>query len=528
MQYDTEDPSIMAHKAITTLVWSLSVISLIVGTYLVTKQRTHIVVRTRGYLSIIITSVIMAVWTAIQLTRIWEWLVSCFAIFLLVQVVIAVVSCVIFYRTYEILHKLAMQQKAQHLMMIIAKTKHGDDVEEAVAAGAEEMEETWCLRHIDLLRGRNRSIYTVLQFILIVAAFFANPSSYQFGADPSCSVNSSLYTGIFLVVLYLFVASSFRFLDVQDSFHMIEEISYCAVGIVISFILLAIIAAIDAGTDLSGQTVRDLQVDVAIIQQLTVVISIVLMPALWAHEKEDEGSSKRLKPDLVIVLAHKESLELFKAHLIKEWSVENLLFYQDVTTLQIQRRERGAERTLIKIKDLYEKYISSDAPFEVNLSGPVSQPIHKFFKKEMVAKALEIYRSSQGSRRHKSESADFLGIVKKMALTAAKGSDEKEQQHHSSMQLVSLADECLQHFDLAKKEIFRLLNNDSYKRFVADEATQRHFREYKTMLFPEKKTRINKAQSSLQRSRHDVTKTEGKHAVEVEISSIKAHRLERH
>jgi len=475
---------VLAHKIIATIIWIGGVASLLAGTVLVTKFRDSVVIRSRGYSSIMVTSAFLAIWMVIQVTRIWELEASCFALFLFVQLVIAVLSCIVFYRTYCIMHKLAMQQKAQQLMMIIAKAKNNEDVEEVVAEAQDSMVDTCCLRHIDLLRDRYRILYTALQFAVIMVAFFANPNSYEFESNLNCNADSSLYAGVILIVLYIVVALGFQFLEVSDSFHMIEELTYCAFGIILTFVLFAIIAIIDSTTNLSDQTVRDLQVDVAVVQQFIVAFSIVLMPGIWAIEREDEDADQRLKPDLVRVLAHEESLQLFKNHLIKEWSVENLLFYQDVTAIQILRRERGAERTLIKIRELYEKYISSEAPFEVNLSGPIAQPIHKFFREEVVVNALDLYRrGGMYTRRKKSQSVrDFLDIVNRVGKNGPDQKDEKEKQKKSRLQLFSLADDCVKYLARAKKEVFKLLNNDSYKRFCALDEVQKHFREHRALL----------------------------------------------
>lgn len=125
--------SVIAHKAVATAIWALSVLSLFGGIYMVTKQRDSIVIRSRGFFSICVTTLALVVWMAIQVTRIWEINIPCFASFLLIQLVIATIAMIVFYRTWSIIHKLAMQQKAQHFFEKIAKQVCSDTSQELYA-----------------------------------------------------------------------------------------------------------------------------------------------------------------------------------------------------------------------------------------------------------------------------------------------------------------------------------------------------------------------------------------------------------
>jgi len=104
------DEGTTAHKSIAT-----------VGVCGIFLNRTHIVIRSREFPKLMIIAVSMGAWLIIQLTRIWEFVAPCVFIFLLVQLIIAILSSLIFYRTYHILYQLATQQKAQVIMQSLGK-----------------------------------------------------------------------------------------------------------------------------------------------------------------------------------------------------------------------------------------------------------------------------------------------------------------------------------------------------------------------------------------------------------------------
>jgi len=446
-----------------------------VGLWLCSIHRNSIVIRMRGFGTIIATAISLVVWMAIQVTRIWEQNAPCVFIFFVVQLVIATISSLIFNRTYSILYKLAIQEKALKMMELVARQR-----KQAVEVPDLE-DENCCVANIHLLRLRYRLTYSVGQFCVIMVLFIANPINYTGQSlEPSenCNVSSSLYAGLFLLLLFIVVSIGFRFLEVQDSFHMIEEITLCALGVVTFFILLGIIQIIGYTMDIPEQTQRDLEVDVAVLQQLVVAIFIVLMPGIWSGYRQ-KNQGKILKPDLIRVLAHTETLQLFKNHLIKEWSVENLLFYEQVTKIQVRSRQMGPERSLLRCVQTYDKYISSDAVFEVNLSGPVANPLHDFFKRDVILSVLPQIRNRQKSKRQTGSETDFVAIVERIAKNHEKTKDVKDGKHS---ELARLSDECLQLLLQARNEVFRLLKDDSYARFIRKPDVQMHFREFKGIL----------------------------------------------
>eukprot|EP00472_Partenskyella_glossopodia_P004452 CAMPEP_0197517296 /NCGR_PEP_ID=MMETSP1318-20131121/2291_1 /TAXON_ID=552666 /ORGANISM="Partenskyella glossopodia, Strain RCC365" /LENGTH=541 /DNA_ID=CAMNT_0043066747 /DNA_START=446 /DNA_END=2071 /DNA_ORIENTATION=- len=474
------------------------------------------------------TAVFMAVWMAISITRIWEILFPCAIIFVLIQAIIAVVSSIIFYRTYKIMYKLAVQKKAQIMMMLLQR--NNQNVEAVFDKDNYSEEETWCISHIELLRPRHALVYCILQGILIMAFFFMVPANYTLEARVSCPALSSLVAVVFLLILFIVVLIGFRGLRMLDNFNMIKEITYCAGGIASTFPLLLIVTLLKYLIH-DGQTIRDLQVDVGLLQQGIVIIVTVLLPGVWALRLSREIDSQKgeiLKPDLLRVLAHDESLELFKNHLIKEWAVENLLFYEDVIKIQAERGQKiiSHELQLRRFYFIYRKYISVNASFEVNLSGQVVSPIHAFFKRASVMGAIKLMRSrlsrmnsqndkktdtkfelssiftrkggSVSSRSGRSRGSAIVqnsGDIKNKMSDEKKnnlpGADEKKNNLPGaagspggavSFRYDAWNEEIMGYLSRAKDEVFKLLCNDSYKRFVGREDVQRHFRQFQGVL----------------------------------------------
>ncbi|GAB5355977.1 hypothetical protein AAMO2058_000251400 [Amorphochlora amoebiformis] len=512
-------PAVLAHKILASIVLATGLSCTGIGLYLAWVHRNHIVIRSRGLWSIVTTSLALIAWNGIQFTRIWEVLAPCVLIFFAVQVIVAVISSVIFYRTYGILFKLAMQQKAQFVMarmnevdvkrsraMEFSKSR-GDVFQSQKVSRPRshtqadpdlEMEEmNCCVQNIDLLRNHLRIMYCVAQFCVIVIIFIANPNNYESRALDSCYAQSSLHAACLLLGLFLIVLIGFRFLEVADSFYMIREITRAAVGIVTSFALFGLIYGISPW--INDQDEGDLQIDVAVLQQVTISVVVVLMPGLyarWATLKSAKDTNKKLlQPKLLRILAHRESLALFRRHLLKEWSVENLVFYEDATKLQIRLPSLPPSKGLNRLHELYEKFISKDATIEINLSAGKAEAMHKFWRQPHVKKALAVaqrsrYRPAAASRSNN----DFVTAVQMADKFQHVAKSDKDGLNSEVFQRLSaIVEEGMDITLAAKTEIFQLLENDSYKRFITKSSTQIHFKENKELLLGENSIRDRKA-----------------------------------
>jgi len=161
------------------------------------------------------------------------------------------------------------------------------DIEEAMEDAEDD---NCCMRNNYLLNQKYRLLYSFLQFLTIIGIFVANPNNYETRSLVSCYPDSSFHAGVFLLILFGVIVIGFRSLEIQDIFHQIEEIAGCAAAIVLTLVLAGITLAIESEFD--SQTIRDMQIDVAVLQQLSLAIVIVLMPALWATEEHCNLSEK--------------------------------------------------------------------------------------------------------------------------------------------------------------------------------------------------------------------------------------------
>ena len=102
-----------------------------------------------------------------------------------------------------------------------------------------------------------------------------------------------------------------------------------------------------------------------------------LMTPEQRQEANTAGTIFALKQGLDIfkaVLDHPALLEAFTQFSVKEWSVENVLFYQAVKEYQ-DRFEASSQGTLSKAQHIIEDYIRQGAPLEINIDHTVRAPI---------------------------------------------------------------------------------------------------------------------------------------------------------
>lgn len=140
------------------------------------------------------------------------------------------------------------------------------------------------------------------------------------------------------------------------------------------------------------------------------------------------------------VLLSAEGFEAFKKFLTKEFSVENILFWAEVGQYRKAKKELVAKNApdmdlvlLGKAQALYALYIISQAPFQVNLPDPIVRRIEARLKSE------------------------FAHAGKKTAA-------EPEDLPDPSSPPEVLETPTL--FDAAQHNIFRLMETDSFPRFI--------------------------------------------------------------
>jgi hypothetical protein len=84
--------------------------------------------------------------------------------------------------------------------------------------------------------------------------------------------------------------------------------------------------------------------------------------------------SKVFENEFVAFINTKEGMKIFKDYSVREWSSENVLFYEEVLKFHQIKKFKIAQKTAKQIKD---NYVEIGSPFEVNLSGDVRKSTKK-------------------------------------------------------------------------------------------------------------------------------------------------------
>jgi hypothetical protein len=150
------------------------------------------------------------------------------------------------------------------------------------------------------------------------------------------------------------------------------------------------------------------------------------------------------------LLSTPQGFESFKRFLTKEFSVENILFYQEVAEFRKLKKDLAADpdadlKLLGKAQGVYAKYIIIDAPFQVNLPDVIVRRLEIGLKNEF---------AQAGKKKEQKEAAAIT-------ITAEPGSDAEAMMKEQA--------ECPTIFDAAQTNIFNLMNTDSFPRYSRTE-----------------------------------------------------------
>jgi len=143
------------------------------------------------------------------------------------------------------------------------------------------------------------------------------------------------------------------------------------------------------------------------------------------------------------LLADKNGLTSFKKFLTKEFSVENILFYEEIEEYRSKKKAGSTDLDLVaEAQRIYAKYIITDSPFQVNLP-------------DVIIKNLEIALKELFS-------GNVTNSERPEVLRSMSTSEGLQRQPPTL-------------FDRAQENIFKLMNSDSFPRYVRSD-------EYKTLL----------------------------------------------
>jgi hypothetical protein len=149
------------------------------------------------------------------------------------------------------------------------------------------------------------------------------------------------------------------------------------------------------------------------------------------HVAEDIATLKGL-------LSDPDGFNSFKNFLSHEFSVENILFWREVEDFrQKKARGVGSLELLGEAQSMYAKYIIPGAPFEVNLPATIVNDLQRRLKAEFGGLAA--------SARESDSNAKLL-----------------PETFESDTQTPTI-------FDAAQKNIFHLMETDSYQRYIASQ-----------------------------------------------------------
>jgi len=170
------------------------------------------------------------------------------------------------------------------------------------------------------------------------------------------------------IYIFCFLLFAYKLRQVVDGFNIKNELKLTG--------LIGVIAVIP--WFLFNQIYYDINSSVFPFSTLSLLIGLffaflnsTMYPLIRTYYKPPTVTFAELPQDLdklESLITTKQGFESFRKFLTAEFSVENLLFYADVEDLR-KKITLGASIEILKQenKRLYNKYVISDAPFQVNL-----------------------------------------------------------------------------------------------------------------------------------------------------------------
>jgi hypothetical protein len=95
---------------------------------------------------------------------------------------------------------------------------------------------------------------------------------------------------------------------------------------------------------------------------------IGLLLAIISFIKSKTRNTRVFETEFVAFINTKDGIRIFKEYSKKEWSTENVLFFEEVLKYQQIKKFKNAQKHALHIKD---SYLEMGSPFEVNLSADV-------------------------------------------------------------------------------------------------------------------------------------------------------------
>jgi len=280
------------------------------------------------------------------------------------------------------------------------------------------------------------SVFLLIPCIVVTATESSVTDTRGDGCDKKWS--DIVLTIIVAIYACIFCFFAWGLRQVFDSFKIKEELKFT--GIVVGFAVVPWLVF--------NNFIEDVNNDVFPFSTLFLVLACAAAHGasiIWPVYRSifQPPSLSELKvPELnslAGLLSHKDGFEAFKQHLSSEFSVENLLFWKDCEDFSQLRR--GQFPALLKeAQRIYTKFIVEGAPFQVNLPAALRLSLErdlKTFKKQLGTETEPRYDIDQD--------------------------EDLQRQRSDSLEAIHICDV----FDAAQKNIYSLMESDSYTRFRA-------------------------------------------------------------
>jgi len=311
---------------------------------------------------------------------------------------------------------------------------------------------------------RNRSLvsgdflFQVLGTLTVVLTFPAgivtaqNRSlSYTNGDNCDRGKADTILGAYAVIYLAAFIYFAFKLRQVVDAFKIKEELKYTAAIAIIVFIPWAVFNNLSAARTVNNETFPFRTMFLLIGVNVAICLSTI-WPLYRSYVLDDTlGVTLEEQGDLTTLLGclnDKGGLMGFKKFLTKEFSVENILFYEEIEEYRTKKR-RGSNDPLELIAEaqrIYAKYIINDSPFQVNLPDVII--------KDLEDKLKELFASV--ARQDEKALASVPSPSRALSVELGQNGILSKRDPPTL-------------FDHAQENIFKLMNSDSFPRFQRSE-----------------------------------------------------------
>ncbi|GAB5362611.1 hypothetical protein AAMO2058_000812600 [Amorphochlora amoebiformis] len=347
--------------------------------------------------------------------------VSCELYMVWAQLTGAVALGMLMYRSLLFAYRVAQIERAR-IHHTESAPKYQPTPSELVRTKKRKKTIDWAIKHLEPWRLK---IGSFIIFILaggpLIFAYKEN-RDYALGKSDQCSGRPAALTTVLWYVWVIPFACIASKIIQTDPYQVLHKLKIQTFGITVAFAIflpLSFTMDRDLGTAHAGL----LSYELYAFFWASVWYSESYLPLRLTLQKireNNELSQRKMKYDIVDVLADPDLLYAFESHLIKEWAVENLEFYKCITLFdlhlatQIKKIEAVYKKGPKKEKEfaslvgmvfkvesaramrIYHNYIMDGAHSQVNLPAKTVKPIHSFFREEI----FEPYRPEHSVSSH--------------------------------------------------------------------------------------------------------------------------------